>query len=85
VIPSDTRAPAGAAHAHKRARTLSSRTATGRLAGITDRADQRVQRGTTVIATFEIAARLLTRPYLETGSHDLVDGTISAEGTTFAT
>jgi hypothetical protein len=36
-----------------------------------------------VIATFEISARFLTRPYLKTDSHDLADGKIAADGTTF--
>jgi hypothetical protein len=48
-----------------------------------DRADQRGQRGTTMIATFEVAGRFLTKPYQETDSHDLVDRKSAAEGTTF--
>lgn len=36
-----------------------------------------------MIATFEVAARSLTRPHLETESHDLVGGKIPAKATTF--
>jgi hypothetical protein len=44
--------------------------------------DSRVQHGTTMMSSFEAAARFLTRPSLENDSHDLV-GKTAAKGTTF--